>query len=163
MLQARLLFNLLAGPAEFALLEDDKQVAAEADSLPLLFCQPLLDEPCLALGKAFPDVRPEPIGKLLRLIAGDLAVQPCGAVMVRELFERPDRQGLDADRQATALLPFVAFRVCQMVLANAPTAIGLSGMPISRRMASRRRTWISARPWIIIGSWFRWSSILERP
>ena len=29
--QARLLFDLLAGPAEFALLEDDKQIAAEAN------------------------------------------------------------------------------------------------------------------------------------
>ena len=60
MLQARLLFDLLAGPAEFALLEDDKQVAAEADSLSLLFCQPLLHEPCLPLDKALPNIRPDP-------------------------------------------------------------------------------------------------------
>lgn len=124
--QARLLFDLLAGPAELALLEDDQQVAAEADSLPLLFCQPLFDEPRLALGQTLPDVRPEPAGKLLRLIAGDLAVQPCRAVMGSELFEWPDGQRLDADRQASALLPFIAFGICQMVLADDPTAVGLS-------------------------------------
>ena len=96
--QPSFLFNLLAGPAELALLENHKQVAAKADSLPLLLYQPLLDEPCLALGEALPDVRSESTGKLLGLVAGDLTVQPCYAVMVRELFERLDGQRLDTDR-----------------------------------------------------------------
>gem|GEM_PF-7012137 len=126
MLQAHLLFDLLAGSAEFALLENDQQIAAEADSLPLLICQPLLDEPRLALGKALPDVHPEPTCQLLRLIAGHLAVEPCRAVMVRELFERPDGEHLNADRQVSAFLPFVAFSICQLILADHPTAIGLS-------------------------------------
>ncbi|GLV24515.1 hypothetical protein TomTYG45_09560 [Sphingobium sp. TomTYG45] len=60
MSQPGFLFDLLAGSAELALLEDDKQITAEADSLSLLFCQPLLHEPCLPLDKALPNIRPDP-------------------------------------------------------------------------------------------------------
>ncbi|GLV24514.1 hypothetical protein TomTYG45_09550 [Sphingobium sp. TomTYG45] len=60
------------------------------------------------------------------MIAGHLAVEPRRALMSGELFEWPDRQGLDANRQASALLPFIAFGVSQMVLADDPTAVSLA-------------------------------------
>ncbi|GLV21820.1 hypothetical protein TomMM35A_16760 [Sphingobium sp. TomMM35A] len=58
--QPGFLFDLLASPAEFALLENYKQVAAEADSLSLLFYQPLFDAPCLALDRPFLTSAPNP-------------------------------------------------------------------------------------------------------
>src|SRR3546814_6426113 len=49
--------------------------------------------------------------------------------MVGKLFERPDRQRLDPDRHAPALLALIAFGIGQMILIDDPAAIGL---PIRR-------------------------------
>src|SRR3546814_11862742 len=98
--QPGLLLDLLTGPVELTLLKDAEQIATGADALPLLLRQSLLDEPCLALGKALPHIRTKPTREALWPIAGHLAVQPCRAIMVGKLFERPDRQPLDPDRHA---------------------------------------------------------------
>src|SRR3546814_14810682 len=49
--------------------------------------------------------------------------------MVGKLFERPDRQRLDPDRHAPALLALIAFGIGPMILIDDPAAIGL---PIRR-------------------------------
>src|SRR3546814_18105396 len=86
--QSRFLLELLTGPVELTLLKDEGQSATGADALPLLLRQSLLDEPCLALGKALPHIRTKPTREALWPIAGHLAVQPCRALMVGKLFER---------------------------------------------------------------------------
>src|SRR3546814_20036604 len=105
--QPGLLLDLLTGPVELTLLKDAEQIATGADALPLLLRQSLLDEPCLALGKALPHIRTKPTREALWPIAGHLAVQPCRAIMVGKLFERPARQ----DRKSVAQGKSVSVRV----------------------------------------------------